>query len=119
MKRDVVITWPKTKRLDDYLRACTGAWMRHEDINYRISKPPHFEFGAFAERPGRVYIVHDGFVRGYHELKFVIYRDDHEVLSTEGKGYWPAGWYLVRNPEWNEVDPVPMRGFQGWRYYEG
>lgn len=115
--KDLVITWPKTRNFEDYMTACTGAWMRHEDINYRISKPPSFEFGAHAERSGRVYVVYDGFVRGYHELKYVIYRDDHEVLAVDG-GFWPAGWYLVRDPVWYEIEPVPMRGFQGWRYYE-
>lgn len=114
---DLVITWPKTKRFDDYLHACAGAQMRNEDINYRISKAPNFDFGAHYPRPGRVYVVYDGFVRGYHELKFVIYRDDHEVLAVDGKGYWPAGWYLVRDPAWHEIELIPMKGFQGWRYY--
>jgi len=101
------------------LQACATARFHGQDINYRISKPPSFDFGAHADRSGRVYIIYDGFVRGYHELKYVIYRDDHEVLSVDGKGYWRAGWYLVRDPEWHAIEPLPMRGFQGWRYFEG
>lgn len=117
MKRDIIITWPKTRTLDSYLNACVGAKIRGEVINFRIANPPNFEFGAHKDRDGRVYVVHDGFVRGYQELIHVAYREANEVLDPVTGGFWPEGWYLVRNPEWHEINPIPMKGFQGFRYF--
>lgn len=115
--RDLVITWPKSLRLADYLSACATAKVRGEVINYRVAKRPSFDFGAHRDRPCRVYVVHDGAVRGYQELLYVTWREEAEVVDPHSKGFWPAGWYLARDPEWHAVEPVPMHGFQGWRYF--
>jgi hypothetical protein len=118
MNRDIVVTWPKKLRLDDYLRACAMAAQEGQVINYRVSRPPSIDFGAWADRPGRCYIVYDGLVRGYQEILYIVYRSDDEVLDSHTKGFWPAGWYIVRNPEWHPVKGlIEMQGFQGWRWW--
>jgi hypothetical protein len=119
MKRDIVITWPKGQPLRDYLRACREAQARGDVINYRVANAPGFDFGAHRERRGRVYVVHDGAIRGYQELLYTTYREADEVLAADGRSFWPAGNYLVRDPQWHAVEPpIPMRGFQGWRWYQ-
>jgi hypothetical protein len=118
-RRDIVVTWPKTLSLDDYLRASEIARIAGLQLNYRVGRAPSFDFGAHRHRPGRVYVVYDGRVRGYHELLYTAYRDDNEVLDERTKGFWPAGWYIVRDPAWHPLPaPLPvMRGFQGWHWY--
>lgn len=121
-KLDVVVTWPKTRPLQSYLDELRRAEELNLLINYRVAREPSWEFGALADRRARCYVVHDGAVRGYNEILCVAEYGEREVSRVENDawaGFWPAGTYLVRNPHWCPIDPVvPMRGFQGWRWYE-
>lgn len=111
---DVVVTWPKSRTLGSYLAELTRAQELDLVINFRIAKAPR-------EKPERCYIVYDGFVRGYNEVIDVVERGPNEVsrISNDAwAGFWPAGLYLVRNPQWYPISRRPMRGFQGWRYYD-
>jgi len=115
MKRDIVATWPKTKPLEDYLADREELW-----INYRVASIPHWQdeicdhgwnswpFGV--ERP-KCFMVYDGAVRGWLEVMGACWRENGEV---EG---WNEGWYIVRDPTWHPIEPLPMKGFQGWRWY--
>lgn len=118
MRRDIVITWPQTRTLESYLDACARAKDAGEVINYRVRNPPEVDFGAWADRRGRVYVVHGGFVRGYNDWLYTTYRETGEVLDPVTGGFWPPGVYLVRDPAWHPIEPVPMRGFRGWRYFD-
>jgi hypothetical protein len=108
---NVLITWPKTKPLEDYLEALAAAKAFGEVINYRVAKPP-------TRHVKRCYVVYDGAIRGWSPIREVKYYGENTVRIVDGDGYWPAGYYIVRDPEWNEIRPIPMKGFQGWRYYD-
>lgn len=120
MTRDIVVTWPKTKPLADYLAELAAAVRDGLVINYRVARLPKWDdqieghgyrgwpYGA--GRP-RCFMVHEGAVRGYVKVIGTCWRDDGEV---EG---WPAGWYIVRDAFFVPVTPRPMKGFQGWRWY--
>lgn len=110
--------WPKTRSLQSYLDELEAAVEAEQVINYRVARPPSWD--AIAQRP-RCYIVHDGAVRGYNWILYVEYRGEGEVARVKNDafaGFWPASTYIVRDPQWYPVEPVPMRGFQGWRWYE-
>lgn len=110
--RDLIITWPKTRSLDSYLEACEAARVHAEVLNFRIHNPPtEWHEGM------RVYVVHARAVRGWHQLLDVCRRGYREVRDPGG-GWWPPGTYLVRHAEWHPIEPIPMRGFQGWHYFE-
>lgn len=134
-KIDIVATWPKTRSLQSYLEALAAAEAFGDVVNYRVARPPRWDYNAVVYHPGtrwfqgtpRCYMVYDGFVRGYgwilsveergeHEVSRVSYRDD-DPEQPGWAGFWPAGWYVVRDPHWYPVEPVPMKGFQGWRWY--
>lgn len=120
MNRNIVVTWPKTKPLEVYLGTLRRAFLKGLVINYRVRHLPTWDdatlehdvlgwpFGV--ERP-HCYHVHDGAVRGWTEVLYGCHRHDGEVDG------WPAGLYIVRSPEWHPVDPTPMAGFRGWRWY--
>lgn len=126
---DLVITWPKTKPLQDYLDECERAAENDLVVNYRVAnRPTRIDFSG--PRPPRTYVVHDRAIRGWQELLGVVRREQGEVMRVESPsitdhgvtghlyaGYWPAGVYLVRDPEWHPVEPIRKLGFQGWRYY--
>jgi hypothetical protein len=109
--RDLVLTWPKSRPLRSYLATLAQARRRGDVINYRVTHPP---LGAIR----RVYMVHDGALRGWGTFRGIAYRGAGEVADGAG-GFWPAGWYVTRDPDWHPLDkPIPMPGFRGFRYRE-
>lgn len=111
---DIIVTWPKVKPLDDYVAELQSAAENRLEINFRVPHPP-------LKRPHRCYIVHSNYVRGWNVVIDVVWRGEGEVArvgSDAFAGFWPAGYYIVRDPEWHPVKPIEMRGFQGWRYFD-
>ena len=113
---DICITWPKTRPLESYLIELDRAIALHRTINYRVSSQPK------KVTPGDYcFVVHDGYVRGYNVITGVNYYNDDVISRVPSDplwpGGWPAGWYVVRAPDWHElIDPVARKGFQGYRY---
>jgi hypothetical protein len=108
---DIAVTWPRTRELQSYLNELKRAELAGEWINFRVPFAPK-------ERPERCYMVHTGYVRGWTTVVMVEQRGERAVRDPAG-GYWPAGWYIVREPIWHPLEPeVEMRGFQGFRYIE-
>lgn len=118
--RDIAVTWPQTKLLAGYLAELARAERYGLEINYRVRSLPSWpnqisDHGWNGWPHGvahpRCYMIHSGFVRGWCEVNGTCWREDGEVDG------WPAGNYIVRDPAWHPVDPVPMVGFRGWRWY--
>lgn len=118
-KGDVIVTWPKKRPLSSYLEELRKAAQDGLFINFRIAQRPRTGFGDWNGRPGRCYAVHSGFVRGFNVIAYVIFREEGEVTDPITGQSWPAGNYIVRDPIWHSIDPVPMTGFRGFRYAEG
>lgn len=115
MPRDLVVTWPKSTPLPTYVAMLKQAERNLEHINFRVAAPPLLEPGECK----RVYMVHDGRVRGWSPFVEIARREFGEVQQVRGGGYWPEGWYIVREPLWFELPrekQTEMRGFQGFRY---
>ena len=114
MRTDLIVTWPKSRPLSSYLGELRKAERNGLVINYRVRSEPNLS----GEKPARCYMVHDGEVRGYGLIVDVAHRREGEVLDVGG-GFWPAGWYIVRDPKWYPLaKPVPRVGFRGYRYVD-
>lgn len=110
--KDLVITWPKKRKLDSYEIELGHAAVAGQVINFRVPSTPK-------EVCERCYIVYDGKVRGWNLVLGYARRGDNEVLDPITGKYWPAGIYIIRKPEWNVMRAGPeMKGFQGFRYIE-
>jgi hypothetical protein len=117
---DIIVTWPKTRPLGSYYAELENAKRLGRVINFRIPTRPR-------ATPRRCYMVYDGAVRCWSSVIEVVYRNAGEVRKVASDpgvvewGFWPAGWYVVRDPVYHELADhgIPMRGFQGFRYYEG
>lgn len=118
-RKDIIVTWPKTRPLASYLAELAKAKSDGCVINYRVPHLPDLDPGSGLGRESRCYMVHDGFVRGWCEILATTYRGPREVRDTVTGGFWSAGSYIVRDPTWHAVHRIPMRGFQGWRYFDG
>lgn len=114
---DIVLTWPKTRPLESYLTELAQARDAGLVINYRVAHPPNRNV-LWVGRAPRCYMVHDGAVRGYTMIRDVLHRDDGEVRDPVTGGFWPEGFYVVREPRWFEVNPITMGGFRGWRFFK-
>lgn len=126
-RRDVVVTWPKTRPLESYLMELGRAVKRGLQINYRVARPPRWEDAHedhgwigwdYGVKHPRCFMVYNGFVRGWCRIDGVCWRMEGRVLDPATGSFMRAGWYIVRDPEWHSIEPIPMRGFQGWRWFE-
>lgn len=105
---DIVITIPKSINWDQYLVDLRHAEKRNEVLNFKVPHLPKVNFHD------RCYIVHDGAVRGYNHVLGVEQKDF--ICTTTGKRW--KGIFVVRYPKFHPIDPIPMKGFQGFRYWK-
>jgi len=110
--RDIVVTTPKSeistaaKEAADCIRNGGGYYFR------RLPSMPH-QFGAGS----KVFYVEDGYVRGYGLVCEAGGSTEGWVCQTTTH-YWPPGNYAVMPAQsWTWIKPIPMRGFQRWRYF--
>lgn len=115
MISDLILTWPKNRSLESYLLEMKRAERAGLVVNYRVHHPPKSD-----DPWGRCYMVHDGAVRGYSRIIEVVHRAAGEVSrvgSDSWEGFWPEGWYIVREAVFTLLDePIPYKGFRGFRY---
>lgn len=114
--RDIIVTWPKSRRFGSYMAQLELAARDSLLVNYHVRHPPR-------PAPLRCYRVHDGLVRGWLHVVAVMHRREGEVARVDDDPIpegWPAGWYIVCSPVWHEL-PAPhmeMPGFRGWRWFD-
>jgi len=108
---DIIVTTPKSER--------EAARREAEDV--RSHGGGHY-FRVFPRaRPDvgegdRVFYVEDGYVRGFARVVGTQQRPVAVRCQTTGR-LWGAGFYVIMDAAtWTWIRPVPMRGFQGWRY---
>lgn len=110
---DIIVTTPKS----EMNRAA-------EEAANCISDGGGFYFRRFNSRPcmiepgEKVWYVEDGYLRGYcivSEIKHLIKMQ----CDTTGRE-WPQGFYVFMDSKtWTWIDPIPYKGFQGYRRAEG
>jgi hypothetical protein len=107
---DIIVTTPKSemrnaeREAGDCLRDGGGEYFRYMGVR------PGCEAGD------RIYYVEDGYVRGFAIVARVAHERCPRRCDTTG-GWWSAGWYVFMDAtSWQWIQPIPMKGFQGWRY---
>ena len=110
---DIIVTTPKSEmaaaaaEAEDVKRAGGGEYFRR------------FRENAFTKpvRPDeRVYYVEDGYIRGFCVVSRVILEQKARQCETTDRR-WPPGLYVFMDATtWQWIRPIPMRGFQGYRY---
>ena|ERR1035437_6480329 len=108
---DIAVTWPKKRSLSSYYAELENAERLGLVINFKIPTMPQQGFVV-----ARCYMVHNGYVRCWNRVLNILERGPRDVKRIEG-GFWSPGIYVVRSPARHELrHPVPMKGFQGYRY---
>ena len=109
---DIIVTTPKSQMANaaqeaaDCIENGGGEYFRRFPIN----QVPNINIGE------RVFYVEDGYIRGYARVSRMFNTPRYIQCDTTGR-WWPPGFYLVMPADsWRWIQPIPMRGFQGFRY---
>lgn len=81
-----------------------------------------FYFRTLHSRPkdigdgSRIFYVEDGYVRGFCIIDHL---EDGGGTCEVTNRYWDGSVRVIMYADtWKWIRPIPMKGFQGWRYYE-
>ncbi len=106
--RDIVVTTPKTQMetAAQEARECIEAG---EGCYFRTfpNRPKDLQPGS------RVFYVEDGYVRGYAVVAKMITGYIRCAVTGE---LWYGHQALMSAASWKWIEPIPMKGFQGFRY---
>jgi len=109
--RDVVVTTPQ-KSIDiaaEEARRCIAAGKGYYFRNF-FFKPRFLDVGS------RIYYVEHPYVRGFAEVSLITTGNMRcETTGTD----WGDGYHAIMPAKsWHWIEPIEMRGFQGWRYFD-
>jgi len=107
MGRDIVITIPKSVKWDDYQKEIDAVKDGSQVMNFKVNHFPKTEPG------NKCYLVHDGNIRGWMEI--VGLSEEDFTCTTTGKDF--KGKFIQRSGPFHKIEPMPMKGFQGFRYF--
>lgn len=107
----IVITLPQHYDFGRYLAEQAEAAAVGLVSNYRVSTAPRVQPGEWC------YLVWRGMVRGRQRIDRVEHKPHGFTCETTGK-FWPPGIYIQRSGMFYDIEPRPMKGFQGWRYFK-
>ena len=104
----IIITLPSNIEWDDYKKELYVAACG-DILNFKVSTFPK-EVG-----PGdKCYLVHRGVIKGW--MIITGFAEKEFTCTTTGKHM--AGKFIERGGDFHYLnDSLPMRGFQGWRYF--
>ena len=107
-KTGICITVPADTDWDEYkkeIRACED-WS-HE-MNFRVGSIPT------RVKPGdRCYLCYRGRIVGWMEITSM---GEKSFRCTTTGREWETGKYISRSGPFHAIEPVPQKGFQGYRY---
>lgn len=106
---DIIVTTPKREIANAAAEAAEviadggGRYFRHLGRRPEKTKPGE-----------RIFYVEDGYIRGFAIILLIEYCD--MKCATTGR-MWTGINAGMDATTWQWIRPIPMRGFQGWRYF--
>lgn len=107
---DWVITIPKTIPWEHYEKELKAVHDWKQVMNFRIPYNP-----KNVNPNDRCFVVWNGYVRGWMAIVWSGHAESF-TCSTTGEVH-KGGYYVSRSGPFHYIDPIPMRGFQGFRKY--
>jgi len=110
---DIIVTTPKTeiensaKEADNCKKRNGGFYFRRFPLNHS----PKIKI------KDKVFYCEDGYIRGFCEVSHIEKMKKNTCSTTSLK--YPEGIYLMMDSTtWKWITPIPMKGFQGYRYFK-
>lgn len=107
ISKDIIITIPKTISWTDYEKELKVVEDFSQVMNFKVSNFPKTQIG------NKCYLLYDGNIIGW--MKIVGLSEKDFTCSTTGKQW--KGKFVERSGPLNKIEPIPMKGFQGFRYF--
>lgn len=109
--RDIIVTTPRSEMANAAQEAadCLSAGGGHY-FRALHSKPS--DFGPH----GRIFYVEDGYIRGFATCLHVETDVKARCETTDRQWVGACAIVMLANT-WHWIKPIPMKGFQGWRYF--
>lgn len=109
--KDIVVTTPKNKMAiaEAEARQCIESGGGFYFRTFR-NTPRHLGIGSC------IFYVEDGFIRGFGAVSEII--NGNMQCGTTGYDWGEGTHAIMPADSWKWVKPTPMKGFQGWRYFE-
>jgi hypothetical protein len=111
--RSWIVTLPKTVAWESYEEELAAVADGSQVMNYRLPRRP-----ATMAAGDRMYITHQGIVKGWMAIQDVVHKPDGFTCTTTGT-FWEPGWYVERTGTFHAVAPFAYPGFQGYRELKG
>lgn len=111
--RDIIVTTPKRQM----------AIAAHEAE--QAKKHGGYYFRRLSSRPkniqrnSRVFYVEDGYIRGFGIACRIDTLSEGEHCDATGRAWAPGVYVYMKADSWVWIDPIPMKGFQGFRHAGG
>lgn len=106
----LVITLPSSVKWEDYEKEIEKVKNFKNVMNFKVHS-----FPKGVKEGDKCYVVHQGFVKGW--MKIVGFSEKEFDCSTTGKK-WRGKFVERSGPFHYLVEKIPMKGFQGFRYFD-
>jgi hypothetical protein len=111
---DIIVTTPQSQSINARQEAEDAKQWGADALYYRrlggVSLPSPVKSGD------RIYYVDCGQVTGYLVVDRIEKRSTRFQCLTTGNTWDPGLYAVMRADSWQWIKPIPMRGFQGYRY---
>lgn len=108
--RDIVITLPSSIKWEEYEKELKLVEDESQVLNFKVSKLP-----ISTSIGSKCYLCYNGNVIGWMKIVGLINGTEFDCTTT-GQNW--KGNFIQRSGKFNKLDePIPMKGFQGFRYY--
>ena len=107
-KTAICITIPKSIKWDDYKKEIDAVADWSQEMNFKVNNLPT------KVKPGdRCYLCYDGNIIGWMTISSL--GEKQFQCTTTGKD-WEKGNYISRSGPFHKINPVPCKGFRGFKY---
>ena len=110
---DIIVTTPKSRMAEAAREAAACIAAGGGDYFRRF--PPR-KWPVHLNPGDRVYYVEDGAIRGFAVVDCICDEVYARDCDTTARRYPPGLYVMMRADSWCWIRPIPMRGFQGFRY---
>ena len=107
MYNDIVITIPKSIKWSEYEKELSAA-ADGDTLNFKVNFLPKTSVG------NKCYVCYNNQVIGYHVISGLSKKTFK--CTTTGNDW--SGNFIERTGIFHRIEPIPMRGFQGFRYFK-
>lgn len=112
MPKNIIVTTPKSQ-MNNAAQEAANCLQQGDNAYYFRKfhvKPKGLDIGS------KMFYVEDGYIRGFGIVSKI--EEDNKQCITTGKQHGNGFYAIMPANSWTWIKPIPMKGFQGYKYYE-